>query len=211
MFVLGVDPGLSRCGYGAVRRQGGRWEVVAGGVVATDPASALPERLAALHGELQALVDELQPEVVAVERVFFQTNVRTAMATGQASGLALLVAAQAGVPVAQYTPNEVKMAVCGHGGADKRQVQQMVARVLGLAAVPRPPDLADALALAVCHCTAGPLQAAVRTAEGRRPAVPAAGPRRGGGEAPAARRRAPEAPAAQLAVPEAPAATREAG
>lgn len=164
MFVLGVDPGLSRCGYGAVRRLAGRWEVVTGGVVGTDPGTPLPQRLAALHHELQALVSEVRPDVVAVERVFFQTNVRTAMATGQASGLALLVAAQAGVPVAQYTPNEVKMAVCGHGGADKRQVQQMVARILGLATVPRPPDLADALALAICHCTAGPLQAAVQAA-----------------------------------------------
>lgn len=179
MFVLGVDPGLSRCGYGAVRRQGGQWEVVSGGVVGTDPAVPLPARLAALHGELQALVAGLRPEVVAVERVFFQTNVRTAMATGQASGLALLVAAEAGVPVVQYTPNEVKMAVCGHGGADKRQVQQMVARILDLPAVPRPPDLADALALAVCHCTAGPLQAAVQAAELRRLAPLAAAARPG--------------------------------
>lgn len=167
MFVLGIDPGLSRCGYGAVRRQRGTWEVVAGGVVVTDRSAALPERLVALHRELRSLVGELQPEAVAVERVFFQTNVRTAMATGQASGLALLVAAESGCEVVQYTPNEVKMAVCGYGAADKGQVQQMVARILDLAAIPRPPDLADALALAICHCTVAPLRQAVARTDRR--------------------------------------------
>lgn len=166
MFVLGVDPGLSRCGYGAVRRDRGRWEVLSGGVLSTDRSTPLPQRLVALHRSLRELVAEVQPDVVAVERVFFQTNARTAMATGQASGLALLVAAEAGCDVAQYTPNEVKMAVCGSGSADKGQVQRMVSRILGLASVPRPPDVADALALAVCHCTAGPLAAAAEAARG---------------------------------------------
>ncbi len=159
--MLGIDPGLSRCGYGAVRRAGGRWQVAAGGVVLTDRQSSLPARLAALHRELRSLLAELRPEAVAVERVFFQTNARTAMATGQASGVALLAAAEAGAEIAQYTPNEVKMAVCGDGAADKRQVQTMVAAVLGLPTVPRPPDVADALALAVCHATAGSVDRAL--------------------------------------------------
>ncbi|HXX91464.1 MAG TPA: crossover junction endodeoxyribonuclease RuvC [Acidimicrobiales bacterium] len=177
MFVLGVDPGLSRCGYGAVRKRGGRLEAVAGGVVSSDPAVPLPERLRDLLRELQALLEELRPDTVAVERVFFQTNARTAMATGQASGMALVAAAAAGCDVVQYTANEVKMAVVGYGGATKEQVQRMVASQLGMAEPPRPPDVADALALAVCHLAAEPLRRALSSAgagagAGPRPRVP---------------------------------------
>lgn len=135
----------------------------------TDPATALPERLRALHAELRSLVAELRPDVVVVERVFFQTNARTAMATGQASGLALMVAADSGCQVVQYTANEVKMAVCGYGAATKAQVQHMVSQLLQLTEVPRPPDVADALALAVCHLTAAPLHQAVAAAMARGP------------------------------------------
>src|SRR6185503_19024629 len=109
----------------------------------------LPRRLLALDDELAALVAQIRPSAVAVERVLFQANVRTAMSVGQASGLALLVAARVGVPVAQYSPNEVKLTVTGDGAADKIQVQTMVTRLLGLASVPRPPDAADALGLAL--------------------------------------------------------------
>jgi len=164
VFVLGVDPGLSRCGYGLVRRDGSRLSACAGGVICTDRTEALPERLHLLFGELRHLVGELRPDVVVVERVFFQTNVRTAMATGQAGGLALVAAAEAGCEVVQYTANEVKQAVVGVGGASKEQVQNMVAAILGLAERPRPPDVADALALAVCHLTAEPLRQAVSAA-----------------------------------------------
>lgn len=164
MFVLGIDPGLSRCGYGVVRRVDGTLAASAGGVITTDPALGLPERLRRLHAELVALVAESRPDAVVVEKVFFQTNVRTAMATGQAGGVALLAAADAGLPVAQYTANEVKMAVVGYGGATKEQVQRMVASVLGLPEAPRPPDVADALALAVCHLTAQPLRDALALA-----------------------------------------------
>ena len=108
----------------------------------------------------------MRPDAVVVERVFFQTNSRTAMATGQAAGVALLTAARAGTEVAQYTANEVKMAVVGYGSATKEQVQRMVAAVLGLPSVPRPPDVADALALAVCHLSSGGLRAAVAAATG---------------------------------------------
>ncbi|MHB8682102.1 MAG: crossover junction endodeoxyribonuclease RuvC [Acidimicrobiales bacterium] len=166
MFVLGVDPGLSRCGYGLVRRRGSALEPAAGGVISTDLSLALPERLRVLHEELSRLVAESQPDAVVVERVFFQTNARTARATGQAAGVALLAAATAGVEVAQYTANEVKMAVVGYGNATKDQVQRMVAAVLGLREPPRPPDVADALALAVCHLSSSGLRQAVGAARG---------------------------------------------
>jgi len=166
MFVLGIDPGLSRCGYGLVRRTGSALAADAGGVITTDPTTSLPARLLVLHRELRAVVAEAQPDVVVIERVFFQTNARTAMATGQAGGVALLVAAEAGCEVVQYTANEVKMAVVGYGGATKEQVQRMVAAILGLATVPRPPDVADALALAVCHLSAQGLRAAIAATTG---------------------------------------------
>ena len=123
MFVLGVDPGLSRCGFGAVLEERGDQRAVAAGVITTDPRLPLPERLAELRAQLGALLDELKPEVVAVERVFFQTNAKTAMSVGQASGVALLTAAERGCPVVEYTSNEVKQAVTGYGSADKAQVQ----------------------------------------------------------------------------------------
>jgi crossover junction endodeoxyribonuclease RuvC len=148
--VLGIDPGVSRCGYGVVVRDAGRLRAVACGVLRTPASDPLPQRLLALADELGALISEVAPSVVAVERVLFQVNVRTAMSVGQASGLALAAAARAGVPVVQYSPNEVKLAVTGDGRAGKAAVQSMVARVLALRELP-PPDAADALALACCH------------------------------------------------------------
>jgi len=162
--VLGIDPGLSRCGYGAVVRDGQTMTAVACGVVRTDPHTELPVRLANLQDELGDLVAELRPRALAVERVLFQANVRTAMTTGQVSGLALAVAARAGVPVTHYSPNEVKLAVTGYGAADKAQVQDMVTRLLRLDAPPRPADVADALALAVCHSWSAPVRIATDAA-----------------------------------------------
>jgi crossover junction endodeoxyribonuclease RuvC len=166
MFVLGIDPGLSRCGYGLVARgeADGRLRAHAAGVLETDPGAPLAERLLELWTELRALVGELQPGVVVVERVFFQVNAKTAMSVGQASGLALVAAREAGCEVAQYTANEVKQGLVGYGAATKEQVQRMVAQVLGLRAVGGPPDVADALALAVCHLTTVPLRRAVDAA-----------------------------------------------
>jgi crossover junction endodeoxyribonuclease RuvC len=161
--VLGIDPGVSRCGYGAVDGRGSSLRAVACGVIRTEPAQALPVRLAELEAELEALVRDLRPAALAVERVLFQANVRTAMSVGQASGLALAVAARADVPVAHYSPNEVKLAVVGYGGADKEQVQAMIARLLELPA-PSSPDAADALAVAVCHAWGGGLRDAVAAA-----------------------------------------------
>ncbi|MGP0029410.1 MAG: crossover junction endodeoxyribonuclease RuvC [Acidimicrobiales bacterium] len=174
MFVLGIDPGLSRCGYGLVARDeaDSTLRAYAAGVVETDPGAPLPQRLLILHTELRNLVAELSPQVVVVERVFFQVNVKTAMSVGQASGLALVAAAEAGCEVAQYTSNEVKQALVGYGAATKDQVQRMVASVLGLATPPHPPDVADALALAVCHLTTVPLRRAVGAALSRERSVP---------------------------------------
>jgi crossover junction endodeoxyribonuclease RuvC len=160
--VLGIDPGVSRCGYGAVAAEGSELVPLACGVIRTSPGEPMPARLGALFAELESLVAELRPAAIAVERVFFQTNVRTAMSVGQASGLALVAAERAGVPVGQYTPNEVKQAVAGYGAADKAQVQAMVARLLHLPEIPKPPDAADALALAICHLSAGRFRAAAR-------------------------------------------------
>jgi crossover junction endodeoxyribonuclease RuvC len=148
---LGIDPGVSRCGYGAVTRERGRLRATACGVIRTSPDEPLPERLRALDDELEALVAQLRPSALAVERVLFQANVRTAMSVGQASGLALVIAARAGIPVTQYSPNEVKLAVTGDGRADKLAVQTMVTRLLSLREIPKPADAADALALACCH------------------------------------------------------------
>jgi len=156
--ILGIDPGLTRCGYAVVDGAGpGDAAAIALGVIRTPPSDPLPQRLAALRGELAALIDEYRPAAVAVEAVFFQVNVRTAMSVGQASGLALAEAAAAGCVVAQYTPNQVKDAVAGWGGAPKEQVQKMVQVRLQLAAPPQPPDAADAAALALCHLAMAPL------------------------------------------------------
>lgn len=151
MFVLGIDPGLARCGYGAVRGQKSTLVCEDVGVLTTTADETLPERLLSVFRGLQALIKKHSPDVVSVERLFFQTNVRTAMVVGQASGLALLAAAEAGIPVVQYTANEVKKVVAGWGAAPKEQVQKMVAVTLGLAEIPRPDDAADGLALAICH------------------------------------------------------------
>jgi crossover junction endodeoxyribonuclease RuvC len=132
------------------------------GVIRTPTDEPLPLRLAALQAELRALLAETRPHAVVVERVFFQTNVRTAMSVGQASGLALAAAAEAGCDVVQYTANEVKLAITGYGAATKAQVQRMVQAQLGLDAPPEPPDTADALALALCHVTLAPRQARVQ-------------------------------------------------
>jgi crossover junction endodeoxyribonuclease RuvC len=141
---------------------------MAAGVIRTPPGDELARRLADLLSELRLLLAELRPDVVVVERVLFQANARTAMSVGQASGLALVAAADAGCPVVQYSPNEVKQAVAGYGAATKEQVQRMVQSLLHLPERPRPPDTADALALAICYLTGAPLRAAVEAATGER-------------------------------------------
>jgi crossover junction endodeoxyribonuclease RuvC len=167
VFVLGIDPGVSRCGYGSVRRTAAGFEALAAGVISTPPAWPMPQRLAHLAAELRRVVADLTPDVVVVERVLFQANARTAMSVGQASGLALVAAADAGCPVAQYSANEVKRAVAGYGAATKEQVQRMVAVLCSLPVVPAPPDVADALGLAICHLTQDPGRERVAAAQAR--------------------------------------------
>jgi crossover junction endodeoxyribonuclease RuvC len=169
--VLGIDPGLTRCGYAVVDGRGpGTASAVSLGVIRTPASDELPYRLAALRDELVSLITEYRPDVVSVERVFFQTNVRTAMSVGQASGLALCEAAAAGCVVVQYTPNEVKNSVAGYGSAGKEQVQKMVQARLKLSQLPKPADAADAAALALCHLAVAPMSRhiAAAVAGGRR-------------------------------------------
>lgn len=160
--VLGIDPGLTRCGY-AVLRVSGNTEVslTALGVLRTSSEKDLPNRLAEIATEIDALLDEYQPSVVAVERIFFQANVRTAMSVGQVSGLVLSAAARRGLEVAQYSPNQVKLAITGWGDADKAQVQKMVKQRLKLNSIPKPADAADAAAIALCHIASSPLAAKI--------------------------------------------------
>lgn len=150
MFVLGIDPGLTCTGYGVVSA-GHPPRALAVGVIRTDPKQPTANRLAELYRDLQAVVAEHRPGLMAIERVFTNRNLQTAVAVGRASGVALLVAAQAGIPVTEHTPTAVKLAVTGDGAADKRMVAQMVRRRLSLAADPRPADAADALAVALCQ------------------------------------------------------------
>jgi crossover junction endodeoxyribonuclease RuvC len=149
--VLGVDPGLTRCGLGVIAGPAARPRLVAQDCIRTDPDQPLERRLLALHDAIRAAIAAHRPDAVAVERVLFSSNVRTAMATGQAAGVALLAAASAGLPVASYSPTDVKLTVAGSGSADKAAVARLVGAQLSLAAPPRPADVADALAVALTH------------------------------------------------------------
>ena len=159
MRVLGVDPGLTRCGLGVIDGVPGRATLVAVGVARTPAGADLGARLVGLERHLEAWLDLHQPDAVAVERVFAQHNVRTVMGTAQAGAIAIVCAARRGIPVALHTPSEVKAAVTGSGRADKAQVGAMVARILRLAELPTPADAADALALAICHSWRAPMLA----------------------------------------------------
>ena len=191
MRVLGVDPGLTRCGVGVVDGAPGRRLTLVRVEVIRTPAEAdLAHRLLGIERALEIVLDAVQPDAVAVERVFSQHNVRTVMGTAQAGAVAITCAARRGIPVVLHTPSEVKAAVTGSGRADKDQVGVMVARLLGLREIPKPADAADALALAICHLWRGDSSArlaaaaaaappsrvprtasAARTAPGRRVAV----------------------------------------
>jgi crossover junction endodeoxyribonuclease RuvC len=150
--VLGVDPGLTRCGIGVVVGAPGSALSLSGvGVIQTSASAPLEQRLLELESELNNWLDQHNPDVIAVERVFSQHNVRTVMGTGQAAGIALLLAAKRGIPVMMHTPSEVKAAVTGNGRANKAQVAQMVVRILSLKETPKPVDSTDALALAICN------------------------------------------------------------
>lgn len=151
-LALGLDPGTATTGYGLVRlHRDGSLEAVDFGVITTPKDMPASERLDLLYRELNAILDKFHPETAAVEKLFFQKNISTAIGVGQARGVLLLALAQKGLDVAEYTPNEVKQAVAGYGSADKRQVQEMVRVLLSLPEIPKPDDAADALAIAICH------------------------------------------------------------
>ncbi|WP_405138598.1 crossover junction endodeoxyribonuclease RuvC [Nocardia sp. NBC_01388] len=158
MRVMGVDPGLTRCGLSMVEGGLGRSvKALQVDVVRTPPEMDLAQRLMGVADAAELWMDKYKPEAVAIERVFSQNNVRTAMGTAQAGGVIALAAARRGIPVHFHTPSQVKAAVTGNGSADKAQVTAMVTRILGLAVAPKPADAADALALAICHCWRAPM------------------------------------------------------
>jgi len=161
VIVLGIDPGLANTGYGVVALHSGRLAALDGGVITTRAELAQERRLADIHAAVAALLEEHQPDALALEDLYFGQNVRTAFAVGQARGAVMLAAGQRGVPCAGYTPQQVKGAVCGSGRAPKDQVARMVKTLLGLADEPRPDHAADALAVAICHANCAPLARAL--------------------------------------------------
>ena len=170
MRVFGIDPGSERTGYGCVESDGSRHQVVACGAISSPSGTAFPDRLMEIHRRLVALIHECRPDCVAIENLFHSVNARSALKLGHARGVAMLAAVEAGLPVFEYTPTEIKKAVVGHGRAEKPQVQQMVKLLLGLRDVPTPHDAADALAIAICQ---------VHSQPPARAAVAAAAPPRG--------------------------------
>ena len=160
LVTLGIDPGTAILGFGAIS---GDTEpvLIDVGVIETDSHVPMPERLKILHAETTRLIATYHPDVIAVEQLFFARNVTTAIAVGQARGVVLLAAAQAGVPVAEYSPSEVKFAVAGYGKAAKSQMQEMVRIILNMAEAPHPDDAADALAIALCHAQTAPFEARI--------------------------------------------------
>ncbi|MBM4425413.1 MAG: crossover junction endodeoxyribonuclease RuvC [Chloroflexi bacterium] len=153
MLVIGIDPGTATTGYGLVREReaDSALDCVAYGVIVTPAGQALPKRLQTIYRELRGIIDLYRPDTGAVEKLFFQKNVTTAMSVGQGRGVAMLALAEGGLEVGEYSPREVKLAVAGYGNADKRQMQEMVRVLLELDSVPKPDDAADALAVAICH------------------------------------------------------------
>ncbi len=165
--VLGIDPGLASTGYGVVVRRGGRLAALDGGVIETRADQPPEQRLALLHRRVTELLDTHDVDAVALEQIYFGQNARSAFAVGQARGVVVLAAGQRDLPCADYTPQQVKGAVCGHGRAGKDQVGRMVQALLGLAAVPAPDHAADALAVAICHANHAPIGALVAEAAAR--------------------------------------------
>ncbi len=162
VVILGIDPGLANTGWGVIEQRGSRFRCLAYGCITTSAGDALPARLAEIHEELRAVVSRYVPHTCAVENVYFSTNAKTAFATGQARGAALLAVADGEVLLGEYGPGEVKLAVVGTGSADKRQVQYMVRSILGLAEEPTPDHAADALAVAICHANSARQSALAR-------------------------------------------------
>ena len=161
MIALGVDPGTALCGYGIVRANGDDYELVTCGAISTPPKTPLDQRLVKIHADLVDLIREYKPDEAGVEKLFFARNITTAISVGHARGVAMLAIAQAKIPISEYTPNEIKQAVSGYGGADKQQMQQMVRMLLRLDEAPKPDDAADAVAIAICHLQGARLRALI--------------------------------------------------
>ena len=151
MRILGIDPGTAITGFGVIDCEGPKFRFVDAGVIRTAKEQPMPERLSTIYDELHELITEFKPDVVSIELLYFARNVTTAMTVGQARGVITLCAAQAGMPIYEYTPMQVKQAVTGYGKADKKQIQEMVKKLLNLSAVPQPDDAADGLAIAITH------------------------------------------------------------
>lgn len=166
MIVIGIDPGTSLTGFGVIQEnRTGQVETIDYGVIKTQANQPLPERLVIIYSQLSELLKLHHPDCGAVEKLFFQRNTRTAMSVGQARGVVLLALAQAGIPISEYTPNEVKQAITGYGGAGKSQMQEMVQILLNMGTLPRPDDAADALAVAVCHLHKARIEAIYQEAD----------------------------------------------
>jgi len=168
VIVLGIDPGTASTGYGVVESAGSRMRALADGVIETRAGVPLERRLADIHARVCELLDSFGPDAVAIEELYFGANARTAFAVGQARGVVLLAAGQHGVPSRSYTPQQVKGAVCGHGGAAKDQVLRMVVRLLGMPEAPARDHAADALAVAICDLNRAPLERALASSSGGR-------------------------------------------
>ncbi|MDI9475763.1 MAG: crossover junction endodeoxyribonuclease RuvC [Natronincolaceae bacterium] len=155
MIILGIDPGLAIVGCGIIHYEGNHFKIIAYGSITTPSTMSVPMRLKKIYDELNELIIKYNPEVVAIEELFFNTNVKTALLVGQARGVAILAAANNTKEVFEYTPLQVKQGIVGYGRADKTQVQQMVKTLLNLPEIPKPDDVADALAVAICHAHTG--------------------------------------------------------
>lgn len=151
MIIMGIDPGFAITGYGVVKYEGNKFSVVDYGAITTVATMKLSQRLLVLYNDLERLIDKYKPEALSIEELFFNKNIKTALNVGHGRGVAVLAAAKAGVDIYEYTPLQVKQAVVGYGRAEKSQIQQMVKAILNLSAIPKPDDVADALAIAICH------------------------------------------------------------
>ena len=151
MIIMGIDPGFAITGYGIVKYEGNKFSVIDYGAVTTDAGLPFARRLLILHSELERLITMYKPDAIAIEELFFNKNIKTALNVGHGRGVALLAGARAGIEIFEYTPLQVKQAVVGYGRAEKAQMQQMVKVILNLSKIPKPDDVADALAVAVCH------------------------------------------------------------
>ena len=158
MIILGIDPGLAITGFGIVSYQQNRFEVIQYGVIRTESKTSIPQRLLRIQESITTLIHQYQPNMAAVEELFFNTNAKSAFLVGQARGVAVVTVSAAGLPVYEYTPLQVKQGVAGYGRAEKSQIQLMVKTLLNLKEIPRPDDAADALAIAICHAHTGHFQ-----------------------------------------------------